>query len=342
MNGPEAPRDTVLEQIEAALRADSAEPRPAFARELDRRVREGFPKPRRRARVALPRRWAPALAGAAVLLVAAFVAIGVVQQDSGTTDHTAALQKQPAAEPPALREFDAAGGAATLAPPNAASATGARHVERDVRLTLAAPQDKLQRAADGIGTVAEDHNGFVQSSRVTTGDAGSSGGSFELRVPQRELEATIADLSKLGDLRSRSENGQDVTGPYNSVQRRLGNALVERRTLKLRMRHASGPKADAIRAQIARLHSVIDTLNSRMDDLRRRTVYSKVSVDLELAKDSSGGTGAAFDDASRILEGMLNFTVRALAVILPLGLVAALAALGTRILRRRRREAALM
>jgi hypothetical protein len=282
-----------------------------------------------------------------VLLLAVVVAIGLVQQDNGTTEHTAALKAQPgqslpkpAQRSPDLQQFSA-GSAVTVTPSNGALLTG-RRVERDVRLTLAAPHDKLQQAADGIGTVAEDHGGFVQSSHVTTGDSGGSGGSFELRVPQRELESTIADLSKLGDLRSRSENGQDVTGPYNSVQRRLGNALVERRALRLRLRHASGSKADAIRARIAKLGAVINTLNSRLDDLRRRTVYSKVSIELEQAKDSSGGTGAAFDDARRILEGMLNFTVRALAVILPLGLVVALAALASRLLRRRRREAALM
>jgi hypothetical protein len=234
-----------------------------------------------------------------------------------------------------------------LSAPSTDAAAGAqrltaRRVERNVRLTIAAAHDQLQQAADGIGTVAEDHGGFVQSSHVTTGDSGSSGGSFELRVPQRELESTIADLSKLGHVRSRSENGQDITGPYNSVQRRLGNGLVERRTLKLRLRHATGPKADQIRRRIATLNRAIDVLNSRMDDLRRRTVFSTVSVDLVQAKDSSGGTGAAFDDARGILEGMLNFTVRALAVILPLGLVAALAAFGSRMLRRRRREAALM
>src|SRR5207247_3166650 len=63
----------------------------------------------------------------------------------------------------------------------------------------------------GVGTVAESHGGFVLTSHVTTGDAGTSGGSFELRVPQKELQATIADLSKLGELRARSENGQDMT-----------------------------------------------------------------------------------------------------------------------------------
>jgi hypothetical protein len=41
------------------------------------------------------------------------------------------------------------------------------------------------------------------------------------------------------------------------------------------------------------------------------------------------------------LETMLNFTVRALGVLLPIGLLAALAGFGGRALRRRRREAAL-
>ena len=48
MNGPEARREIEMEQLEAALRADSAEPRQAFAAEMDRRVQEGFPKPPRR------------------------------------------------------------------------------------------------------------------------------------------------------------------------------------------------------------------------------------------------------------------------------------------------------
>jgi hypothetical protein len=315
------------ERIEAVLRSDLPEPSPAFTAELDRRVAEGFPKPSRR-RLSLPTFW-PALAAAATVIVVAVVAIGLLGNESGKQASTGGSISSSALSPRSA--------------PNAqflAAGTG-RKVERNVQLTIAAARDKLQQAADGIGTVAENHGGFVLSSHVTTGDTGTSGGSFELRVPQRELQATIADLSKLGDLRSRSENGQDMTASYNSVRSRLGDALVERGALKLRLRHAHGVKADEIRARLATLNAAIDALNSRMKNLRSRTVYSTVSVTLEQAKKGSGGTGAAFDDARRILQGMLNFTVRALAVLLPLALLVALAAFGTRILRRRRREAAL-
>jgi uncharacterized protein DUF4349 len=305
---------TDVEQIEAVLRSDLPEPSPAFAAELDRRVREGFPKPPRRRPVWLR----PAMAAAAVLVVVAVVALSVTGR---SRDTTASLPAKPA---PQMR--DLAGQVSS----SAVTVNGERKVQRDVQLTIAAPHDKLQQTADGVGTVAESHHGFVASSHVTTGDAGASGGSFELRVPQRELQSTIADLSKLGELRSRSENAQDLTAPYGRTQDRLGNALVERRTLKLR------PQTPAIRARIAQLSATIDRLSARLRNLRSRTSFATVSVTLEQSKKKSeGGTGAAFDDARRILEGMLNFTVRALAVLLPLAVLAALAAFAARVLRRR-------
>jgi hypothetical protein len=133
-----------------------------------------------------------------------------------------------------------------------------------------------------------------------------------------------------------------MTAPYNAVQDRLGNALLERRTLKLRLRHAKGPKADAIRARLAALNAKVDSLNGRMRELKQRTVYSTVNVTLEEDKAEAGGTGAAWDDAQRTLQGMLNFGVRAIAVLLPLALFGGIAVLGGRSLRRRRREAPLL
>jgi Domain of unknown function (DUF4349) len=295
-------------EIEEVLRTDVAEASPAFAAELDRRVAKGFPRPARRR----PRWLRPALAGAAALAVGAAIVVGSL---SGGTEHRASTGM--------------AAGAEVLQAP-AAPAGAARRVERDVQLTIAAAHGKLQQTADGIGTAAESHHGFVASSHVTTGDAGTPGGSFELRVPQRELEATIADLSKLGELRSRSENAQDLTAPFGRTQDRLGNALVELRTLKLRRR------TPAVRARIAELNATIASLSARLRNLRGRTSYSTISVTLEQAKKKhAAGTGAAFDDARRILEGMLNFAVRALAVLLPIAILAALAAFGARSLRRR-------
>jgi hypothetical protein len=327
------PRERELQELALALRADSPEPGPAFATAMDRRMAEGFGKPRR-AKWSLPTFFMPALAGAAVLILVAVVAISSIGGKDGDSGSVAAVEVQPTVD--SGRDL-----APAIGNGSALTAAG-RHVERSVDLTISTPGDKLQEAADGVGTVAESHRGFVLTSHVNTGDQGTPGGTFTLRVPQKELQSTVADISKLGHLRGRNENGQDMTAPYNDVQDKLGNALLERRTLKLKLRHAKGAKADAIRERLVALNAAIDSLNGRMRELKQRTVYSTVNVTLEEQQGDSGGVGAAWDDAQRTLEGMLTFTLRALAVILPLALLAALAALGTRSLRRRRREAPLL
>jgi hypothetical protein len=324
------PRERELQELALALQADSPEPSLAFKTDLDRRTHEGFKTQRRG--LTLPRFWLPALATATALVAVAVVALGVLGGDNQRNPTTAVVE--PATDL----------GASTPAPGAARLTNESRRVERSVRLTIAAARDKLQEAADGVGTVAESHRGFVLQSQVNTGDAGPPGGSFTLRVPQKELQATIADLSKLGHLRARSETGQDMTGVYNDVQNKLGNALIERRVLKIKLHHAKGHRRDSIRARLAELSAAVHGLNSQMNDLRRRTVYSTIYVTIEQARGAAGagGTGAAWHDAMHTLEGMLNFTVRALGVLLPLALLAGLAALAGRSLRRRRREAPLL
>src|SRR4051794_24182319 len=339
----EDPRERELQELALALRTDSPEPAPAFAAELDRRVAAGFPKPRsKRGRLALPSFWIPALAAASLLIVAVVVGLSSLGGSDGTGEGTTVAAEQAAPKGasgvgPQLNNFSGGSGA-----PGAPATATSRHVVRSVELTIAAPHDQFQQTADSIGTVAESHGGFVLGSNVDTRDQGGSSGDFTLRVPQRELQATVADISKLGHLRARSESGQDVTAPYNSVQDKLGNALLEKRAPKLKLKHAKGTKADAIKLRLATLNAAIDSLSGRMKGLKQRTVYSTVNVTLTESKDEAGGTGAAWDDAQRTLEGMLNFALRALAVILPLALLAALGALAGRSLRRRRREAPLL
>lgn len=364
MTGPEARRDTDLERIEAALadgratagdprerelqelalalRAEAPEPEPRFATELDRRVAEGFEKPKRRGLFALPGGWVTGLAGATALLLVAVIGLNALDGGSGEPAGPVAAQ-QPLDE--AAPSPTAPGGAQTLTePPSTASADG-RRVERSARITLTAPEDDLQRAADGIGTVAESHRGFVLSSQFGTGDQGSPGGSFVLRVPARELQATLSGLSELGHVSARSESAQDMTAPYRDVQDKLGELLLERRALKLKLRRADGAKADTIRTRIASLNAQIQDLSGRMHDLRDRTVFSTVDVTLSESRGDSGGGagfGGAWDDSLGTLEALGTFFVRALGVLIPLALLSAIAAAAARTLRRRRREAPLL
>ena len=99
-----------------------------------------------------------------------------------------------------------------------------------------------------------------------------------------------------------------------------------------------------MRSQIARL-------NGDLDALRRRADLSSVSLVVRgTAAEPGGGSGSggggwspgdAAHDALRVLEVIAGVALIALAIAAPLGLLAALVAIGVRVTRRRRREGAL-
>jgi hypothetical protein len=280
-------------------------------------------------------------------LIALVVAVGVLQgggseEDAGT---------QIAQDEPAIVEPSPQPTIGETAPPGGTdldrATSSTRRVERSAEMTLAAPSDELQDVAAGVARVAEQHRGYVVSSRISSGDDTAPGGSFVLRVPTKRLETALSQLSELGTVKARSESSQDMTAPYRSTQRRLGNLLLEKRTLEDKLEDAIGDEEIELRSQLRAVNAEIRDLSSRMDELKRRTVFSTVTVKLEESEGESGaggggsGPGGAWDDAVATLSDVLEFGIRAVGVVLPLGLVALIAWLGARVLRRRRREAAL-
>lgn len=347
MNAPE--EELELEALALAIREDAPQPDPAFARELGRRVDEGFARPRRfrlpRRTIRMPRAKLPLLAGVAATLIALVVAVGVLsgsEQNQSAQSGELAQQPSPVVEP-AIPLQDSSGGTA----PEPATAAPARRVERSAELTIAASADELQPMSDRVGQVAEEHGGYVVSSHISTGPGSSPGGTFVLRIPTDRLETALGELGKLGKVMARSESSQDMTAPYKGTQNRLGDLLLERRATQDRLRGAKGSERLRLRSRLRQINAEIGALHNRIDDLRRRTVFSTVTVTLEQQRASGGGggggsgPGGAWHDALGTLADILAFAIRALGVVLPLGLMAVLGWLGAGILRRRRREAAL-
>jgi len=225
-----------------------------------------------------------------------------------------------------------------------------RRIERSASLTLAAPGDRLDRVAEGIVRLTDRHEGFVLRSALSTGDEGTTGGDFELRIPAPRLQRAITELSKLADVRARTQSGQDVTPEFVSAQERLEGARAERRSLLRRLERApNDAAAEAIRRRLDLNAGEVRGLRGRVRDLRTRTNYANVTVTLQ-ARDGDGGStspdpgdglGGAVRDALESLSDSVEIAIRVLGVILPLGLLTGAAVLGTRAVRRRRREAAL-
>lgn len=360
-----------LQQVALAVTAEAPEPDPAFAAELDERVRAGFPRERSRPRLPRPSLPSPprlrrpptvALAAAASVIAALAVAVPLLSGgEDGATPGSRPDDEPAAARGPASEELSdtSAGGAvdtATRGPKplrrrgGFAPGRDDRRIERSASLTLEAPEGELDRVADEIVTVTDRNEGFVLRSEVTTGEDGFPGGEFELRIPADRLQPGLRDLSKLGDVRSRSQSGDDVTRAFVSAGDVLEGAQAERRGLLRRLENAqTDTEAESIRRRLDLNASEISRLRDQLRDLRLRTDYARVSVGLEQAPDSDEGSGpatdglgGALDDALGSLSSSVEVLVRALGVAIPIAVLAGLFWLGARTARRRRREAALL
>jgi hypothetical protein len=222
-----------------------------------------------------------------------------------------------------------------------------RKVERSISMTLEAPDEEIPALAQDVTQVTNRHGGYVLTSTLNSDDEGAEG-FFELRIPTGRLRPALADLAGLATVRSQSQSGQDVTRRHVTLRDRLQAARAERRSLLRRLEVAeTDEEAEAIRRRLDIVAGEINGLRGLLRDLRLRTEYAVVSVELAGTEgdSGSGGAGGSFDDAVNdagdLAVGLAGVLIRVLAIALPLGLIAGLGWLATSLLRRRRRESVL-
>ncbi|MFL5907001.1 MAG: DUF4349 domain-containing protein [Solirubrobacterales bacterium] len=346
------------EQIGAELRALRPAPDKEFAARLDERVAALPAQPEAAARGRnvhsaartriLGPRWKRLVPAAAVLAVTvAVVAVALSNRGSETTslrgsvDQAAPSLGTGAAAP---RESVSPSTAEPIPPiPNEQLKPGRERVqERSASLTLSTDPGKVDDVSDGVIDVTDRYDGIVSSSQVNT--AGGSGrASFDLRIPARNLQAALADLSDLAHVSSRNEGTLDITSTFVSAQERFADARAAVDRLLDQLARADSPaEIAAIREQLRLARQELAVARAQLAGLKQRADFSRLSV--TVLGDADGGSwsiGDAADDAVSVLEAIGGAALITLAVLVPLALLTALGWAGTRELRRRRREAPL-
>jgi hypothetical protein len=326
---------------------------------------------------AMPRRRLVAPAGAAATLL---IVVSVVISQSGgpgegdridpvqpqtepaLPEGEGATEPQVAGDPPVTDvEEDAATGAGramvpSAAPPGAAEAgidlqgAGERKIAQRVDLALSTEPSELRDVADRVLEVTDRHRGFVVNSSVSTGDPGSRGAetgraSFELKIPARELQPALAELSDLAHVSSRTDGTVDITNRFNSARSRIERATEERDRLLRKLANADTfNERRAIRQQIEIVEDELEAAQEALGDARQRVKLVPVTVTVTAEgepEDGEWGIGDAIDDAGKVLTVAAGILLVSGAVLLPLALLVALLALAWRATLRLRRERAL-
>jgi hypothetical protein len=236
-------------------------------------------------------------------------------------------------------------------------APGAKQIQ-SAQISLMTPNDHVDQVAQEVFQVVGDEHGTVGSSHITAATSGSGGGyaSFSLSVPTSNLQATMTALSRLhfAAVQSRTDSSQNVSHQYNSDQRQLADAKALRSSLLKQLASAvTTQQIDSIKAQLKLAEQQITSWQSTLGSLQHRISFSNVQVEINQNglpllpvrrhhTTSSGFTiGHAGHDALRVLVIAAGVALIALAVMIPVGLVAALLMWLWVWLRQRRREHAL-
>jgi hypothetical protein len=284
------------------------------------------------------------------------VASGAGITAGGTTD--AALQgglntpvPTPAA-PPSATQFQrsAKAVAPAAAPPSVARDVDGRQrqVERAAELELTAKPGDVQEVADGVVRATQAVGGYVARSEIATADDGG-GATFTLRVPASRLDEALRKLSALAHVGSLRQSSTDLTGPVSTAAERLSDVRAERKALlKALGRATTDQQIASLRARLRQNRSELAAAKGALQALRRRanlsTVAVTVAADSKAKAPDEGGSwtpGDAVGDAGRVLEVAAGVLLIAAAGLVPIGLLAVLAWLSAKTIRRRRREAVL-
>jgi uncharacterized protein DUF4349 len=358
------PEHAELAELTLILAGQRPIPDEDFTRALDEQVARRFARPSSRTPRRVRWRWL-FTPGAALGALAAVVAVIVVAGGiggSGKSSSSVALGpsasgSRDAASAPAVAQSSASASApAQRQSPTAVAApapTGTgRQIVQSAQLSLSTKPTNVDGVAQQVFDVIAAQNGVVRSSQVTAANNANGYAQFQLSVPSSNLGQTMAALSQLhgANVVSRTDSTRDITQQVGGVGMRLADARALHRALVRKLAAATTTaEIDGLNAQIGAVEARIARLQTSLRSLHRQVNLSDISLTINAAMVpghpvSSGGgftLGKAAHDAGRVLVVAAGVALIALAVLVPLGIVIALALWIAHAVRQRRREQAL-
>jgi hypothetical protein len=222
----------------------------------------------------------------------------------------------------------AMGGSETLLGTTADSPSRDRKQSKQATLTIAVSPKRIDEVADDIAAIADRAGGYVVDASVRKTGSNYGRGEFQLMIPVEKYDGVLASITQLGHVRRRQQTMQDVTAEYNRTARRLADSRSRVNSLE---KELAGATSDQQRATIEqKLRRARVTVRNNLAAARAvRTRVNYVPMHVELVSDAKaedgdkGAVAKAFDRAGEILTTVLAWLIVALAVILPIALVAA-------------------
>jgi hypothetical protein len=192
----------------------------------------------------------------------------------------------------------------------------------NISVSVDAPHDKTAE----IEGVVETLGGFIVSSSLYgTSESGSS--SLTIRVPADGFHQALDRFRSLGDVRSETVSGKDVTEEFVDLKARLDvQRNLETRYLTLLSEATTIADTLAVEEELARVRTEIERMEGRKQFLQDQVAMSTIQLEVvspAQAHDDSalGEIGEAFADSGEIAVAVVAGAIRVAAALIPIGLI---------------------
>lgn len=248
--------------------------------------------------------------------------------DAGTADSNAAGGTEQFEAP---RDGDqaakaGASSAGTVSPEQARTSAEQKLVRR---ASLQLKVDSLTGSAARIRSIAAAQGGVVTGEELYSGASrDGTNGTVTISVPAGSLEATIAQIEKIGDLQFRTSSAEDVTRTYVDTEARVKSltASVER-VRGLIARASSVNDLVALENELSQRQAELDALTAQLASLKDSVAMSPITVTLstdDFEPVAAGGFLSGLRAGWAAFLSSLSILVTVLGAVLPFAVAIAL------------------
>lgn len=200
---------------------------------------------------------------------------------------------------------------------------------------------QVRQDTTAVTALAGAEGGYVQSSRVVTGHHATA--TMTVRVPDAALAHTVATISALGTVTTRSEAGRDVTGQVVDLAAEQTNLESEETAVRgILSRATKVSDILDIQQELFSLQGQIQELAAQRKSLANQVTYASLAVTLSAAAPAAPARAGTLSRVGSLAADHTVDALRAIALAIgwaaPAIVVAGLAVIGFALVRRRRRS----
>lgn len=147
--------------------------------------------------------------------------------------------------------------------------------------------DEFEGVSKAVSELAKKHGGFAASSNIIGSEGEPRRGDWTLRIPSQNFETFVDGSKALGQVKSHSQDSQEVTAEYVDLEARLRNLRAEETRLHKHLDENTRSLKDILEVEreIARVRGEIERIEGRLNVLKDLTSLSTVTLSVEEIKD---------------------------------------------------------